>query len=207
MILRHLRRGCTDDRGVRLLHRLPTDGERAVLTRRQAALEIAATPAVPQECAVAIAQMLAGFPSYRAAGEDFEIMATQYATVLRRYPAWAIRAACGEISSGRLIGDEVLGLNPAFPPSAQQVAVVTAREVRALERELAEVREVIAGRVEDQAPRPTQAEIEAKLGRSIGRPPSGLLAPLSADRIAALNADLAGRRARNAQQESAEGSA
>lgn len=194
-ILRVVRRSCADDDGVWLLYRLPSEDERAALVRRQAALEIAATPALPHESAVAVVQMFSGFPSYRAGEADAEMMATQYATVLRKYPAWAIRAACDEISSGRLVGDEALNLNPAFPPSAEQVAIVTAREVRALERELVEVREVLTGRVEDHHPRPTKEEIEAKLGRAIGTKPAP--AALPPDRAKVLKADLAERRARN----------
>ena len=61
--------------------------------------------------------------------------------------------------------------------------------------------------------RPTKAELEAKLGRPLGHPPSGHLAPIKPiaaaaidpARIQALTEDLARRRARNEQAQSGEG--
>ena len=206
-VLRDLRRGCTDDHGRRLLRRLPNESERALLVRRQHTLEIAATPGDAEESAVAVAQMLSGFPSYRSGDGEAEITLTQYAHALREFPIWAIRSACDEISRGKLAGDEAIKLNPAFPPSAEQICIVTRREVRAMEHELAEVREVLAGKIEDGRPRPTQAEIEAKLGRPIGhgRPPSGRLAPIGppprgdGGHAARVAADLAARKTSSEQ--------
>lgn len=192
-----MRRGATDDKGVRLLNRMLTDDERALLVRRQHMLEIAGTPATADESTFEIQKMLSGFPSFRAGEAESAVIEVQYASVLRQFPVWAIRDACAEISSGRLVADEVLSLNPAFPPSAEQVAIVTRREVRAMERELAEVQEVLAGRVEDAVPRPSRAEIEAKLGRQ----PAPRREPMTDQRCSNIAADLAIRRSRNEARE------
>ncbi len=99
---------------------------------------------------------------------------------------------------------------PAQPSEVREACEDLMQPIRAAKRwnDIAAEQEAERQRFEGARARaPTQAEIEAKLGRSIGRPPSGLLAPLSDDRRAALNEALARRRAFNAQQEGAEGGA
>lgn len=78
--------------------------ERAAVTARVAALEIALEPFADEEVAgveSAIAAMLGGFRSMRQTGENVEQTVAVIRAVLRhrRFPLWAIQQACMKIAA------------------------------------------------------------------------------------------------------------
>lgn len=199
-LLRALRRGCTDDDGVRLLTRSLTDDERSLLLRRAAYLEHAAAFASAKESAMEISGLLSRWPSARASGEEAQIIVAQYVSTLSAFPLWAIKRACEPGACA-----EIEGYNPAFPPSAEQLFLFVRNCVQGLERERAEIKETLSGRVEELLGKPSKAQLEERLRREIrGRPLRPVQLPGDGKHAQRVAADLAARRERNEGRVAAE---
>ena len=200
--------GLSEFRGVPVLRRALTEIERGALEKRASDLRQALAPVpddAPRPLAVkdAMMGMLGAFQSMQR--HDDMVAAGIVASYLENpavvtAPPWAVIEACKKVRTGKA------GLNPSFCPSEPEFAAVVEREIQPYCARLGEMTALLTARVDSPMPahqRPTAAEIEAKLGRTVGRAPSGRLAsiplrePMTEQRRQALRADLAARKARN----------
>lgn len=167
--------------------------EKAIIQKRNTDLEGGLIPFMPEqrdEVRSALHAMLGGFRSLRETGDDAETAVEVLLAVLREFPAWAIDETCLRIAQCDIAIDPPLDRRWA-PSDAQIHACVTAI-IRPYRDTLRAARALLAAQVATPEPqRPSRAEIEAKLGRSIGEAQS-VNDGKHAQRVAA---DLAARKA------------
>src|ERR1700722_10295637 len=91
----------------------------------------------------------------------------------RSQPHWAIVKVCRMVRLGKA------GLPPAYCPTEAEFNLLIDREVAYYERALAKALKVLDAKVRPpDPPKPTRAEIEAKLGRPIGEAKAEMKAPV-----------------------------
>lgn len=186
------------DHGPRSVIRELTGHERALVGGRAEALREALRPFQASEQGrvnAEIAAMLGGFRSMRQQDEDVAATVEVARHVLREFPLWAISRGC------LMIAQRKTDLDRKWPPNDGEIYGVVEDVVEHFRKRLASAEALLAAPVEPPEPvRPTQAEIEAALGRPVSSVPSGLPEKPAwhgdgkhAQRV---EADLAARRAR-----------
>lgn len=111
----------------RELRRDLTEGERALVAGRSAALEAALRPHSSSDVAGIEAQLAAMFSGFRALRQNTEEAAAMVRItrhVLRDFPAWAISRACMRVARGQA------GLNRNFAPNDAELHAVVADVVK-----------------------------------------------------------------------------
>lgn len=184
------------ENGSRAIIRALSASEEAALENRAAELRaglVAMQREQRDDARAALHGMLGGFRSLRQAGEDAETAVEVLLAVLREFPAWAIEDACLRIAQRRADCDPPL--DPRWAPSDGQIYEIVDRIVKHYRTTLTATQALLAAPVEvPQEPRPSRAEIEAKLGRKIGDPPA---APeIDGKHAMRVAAELAERKAR-----------
>jgi hypothetical protein len=153
------------------LRRALTVDERSTLERRAVELQ-RATASPPESTKRKLTDALLGIlPQGLDEETSFGIAAAYFETV-GKYPPWAIVEACLRIRRGEAKSEPGQTL--------EQTLNITIRDlVASFSKQLDRTQQLLAAPVAAlPARRPTQAEIEAKLGRSLGYPPSGRLASI-----------------------------
>jgi hypothetical protein len=190
----------TGSNGVAELRRPLTDDERGTLARRVSELLSALAPWPKQsgdELKGEISLML-NVPANRGLDERAAMgFVLQYLQLCRNRPHWAIVKVCRNVRLGKA------GLSPAYCPTEAEFNRLIDQEVAAFERALRRGRAILEAKaLPSDPPKPTQAEIEAKLGRTIsGAEEKESEARPSADagdgnHAARVMAELAARKAR-----------
>lgn len=155
--------------GKRSIVREFTDAERAAVQRRHTELSQGLEPYLPQQrdrIRAPLHAMLGGFRSLRESGEDAETAVEVLLAVLRDFPAWAIEEACMRIARRDIDIDPPL--DRRWAPSDSQIYAVVTAIVQPFRKALATAQALLDAPVAlPPAPRPSRAEIEAKLGRSV----------------------------------------
>jgi hypothetical protein len=140
--------------------------ERTALQRRAGELRSALAPWPPSsrdELEGEVSLML-NVPANRGLDETAAMgLVAQYLQLTRTRPHWAIVKVCRMVRLGKA------GLPPAYCPTEAEFNLLIDREVGHYERALAKGQKVLDAKVHPpEPPKPTQAEIEANLGRPIG---------------------------------------
>lgn len=177
---------------VRQIRRPMAPAERSIVEARACALETALTPFADRDqdqVTADLAAMLSGFRYMRQEGDAADAAIEVTIAVLREFPAWAISRACASIVRERI--------ERRYAPNDTETLDAVRAIVRPYRQAAEQARALLDAKVEVPAPpRPSRAEIEAKLGR-----PTGLRRdPMTEERRASLAADLAIRRSRNDAQ-------
>lgn len=171
--------GWAPSTGLREIVRPLRSDERQALQARAAELRPAlrpyTRPAEDDRVAQAVADMFSGFPSMRHSGEDAIGRVDSAMRALSKFPAWAIERGCRSIQQNgyETVQNDVVKTERHWPPSDPEIC----RTVTAVEKihraALTSAEALLAAPVEqeDDAPKPTLEEIEAKLGRSLGSRP------------------------------------
>lgn len=191
------------DVGERQIARPLRDDERTILIQRRNALELAMAPYVrPEqndEVAAVISDMFSGYSSMRHSGEDAVGRVMCVMDLLREFPAWAIKQACASIHRNGfervqwIDRDKTTRIEKIWPPTDAEIVECVERTVRLRRQALKSACALLEAQVELPAPpieRPSKAEIEVSLGRSID-PPSKIPDTDYAKRVAE---DLAARK-------------
>lgn len=162
----------------RKLRRAMGDAERLALERRAAeltpALEPFSRPIEDDRVVDALAQLFDSFRSMRERGENAVARISDAMRTLSDMPAWAIEEGCLSI---RRVGYEVredkqVRMETHWPPSDTEIHAVVANVVRLRKVALASACALLEADIEPApAPRPTRAEIEAVIGRPLGKYP------------------------------------
>jgi len=126
------------------LARALSERERAALSARAAAIEIALEPFGAGEVENVEAQLLAMFSGFRAMkqqGEDAEAMVAITRAVLHDLPAWAITKACLKIARGDA------ELDKRFSPNDSEIREVALAVVAPYRRALRDANELLEAEV------------------------------------------------------------
>lgn len=155
--------------GKRAIVRAFTDAELAAVQRRHTELSRGLEPFLPQQrdrIRAPLHAMLGGFRSLRESGQDAETAVEVLLAVLRDFPAWAIEEACIRIARHDIDIDPPL--DRRWAPSDSQIYAVVTAIVQPFRKALATAQALLDAPVAlPPAPRPSRAEIEAKLGRGV----------------------------------------
>jgi hypothetical protein len=168
--------------------------EREALDRRADELRraVAPAPASSRDTLLgAISGMLGAFPTMQRFDPATALaIAANYLWTVREEPHWAIARACDQVRANGA------GLNPSYCPSEPEFAAVVKRCVEAYRRQLRKTKALLRAKVDAPVPKLTKAELEAKLGRSIGERPERIPKPeLDGKHASRVMAELAARRA------------
>jgi hypothetical protein len=155
--------------GKRGIVRAFTESERGCVQRRLAELTSGLAPFLPEQrgqIRAPLHAMLGGFRSLRESGEDAETAVEVLLAVLRDFPAWAIEEACIRIARQDIDIDPAL--DRRWAPSDSQIYAAVSAIVQPYRKALATAQALLDAPVAlPPAPRPSRAEIEAKLGRAV----------------------------------------
>jgi hypothetical protein len=172
--------------------------ERTALQRRAGELHSALAPWPPSsrdELEGEVSLML-NVPANRGLDETAAMgFVAQYLQLTRTRPHWAIVKVCRMVRLGKA------GLPPAYCPTEAEFNLLIDREVAYYERALAKAQKVLDAKVRPpEPPKPTRAEIEAKLGRPIGEAKVEVKTPVRStpddgNHAARVMADIAARKA------------
>jgi hypothetical protein len=188
----------TGSNGEAELRRSLTLDERTKLERRDSELRSALAPWPPssREVLETEVSLMLNFPANRGLDETAAMgFVAHYLQLTRSRPHWAIVKACRMVRLGKA------GLPPAYCPTEPEFNQLIDREVAYYERALAKARKVLDAKVRPpDPPKPTRAEIEAKLGRPIGEAKAEAKAPVRStvddgNHAARVMADIAARKA------------
>jgi hypothetical protein len=160
----------TDTAGQVTLARPLSDTSRLALERRAHELQCAVAPYSDEhrdEVLGAISGMLGGFPSMQRYDQVAALgMAAAYAWTVRERPPWAIQHGCNLIRSGEA------GLNRAYCPTEPEFNQLAKRVAAPYVEALRRSRQLLKADVlPEPRPKPSREEIEAKLGRTLAKPP------------------------------------
>jgi hypothetical protein len=188
----------TDSKGAAELRRPLTVSERTALERRANDLRsaLAPWPMVNRVVLEAEVSLMLNFPANRGLDETAAMgMVAQYLMLSRDRPHWAIVKVCRMVRLGKA------ALPAAYCPTEAQFNLLIEREVADYERQLARTQRILDAKVlPADPPKPTLAEIEARLGRPLGEAPAEVKAPASVapsdgNHAARVLADIAARKA------------
>lgn len=185
------------EKGSRTIMRTLTAAERSAVQVRAANLDVGLGAFTPNQIEIvdcAIDAMFAGFRSMRQSGDSSAATTEITRAVLRPFPAWAIEQGCLKIARHQA------GLDPHWPPNDGEIYDVVAKIVAPYGTALVNARALLSAPVESPEPqRPTQAEIEAKLGRPISDGSRVSRPPVTDGKHAQrVMADMAGRKQQEA---------
>jgi hypothetical protein len=157
--------------GTPVLRRPFNDAERSALERRIWELRCALTAFESRDREAlgrAINGMLGAFPMMQRFDQVAALsMARAYLSLAEGRPYWAIVKACQMVRLG------TAGLNSGFCPSEPEFNTLVGRLVEPYVNALRRAESLLAATIEPPAPpRPTRAELEARLGRRLGPPSS-----------------------------------
>lgn len=180
----------------RQVRRSLAPSERALVIARAQCLEDALRPFGDHErdqVLADLAAMFSGFRYMRQVDEAADAALEITMAVLREFPAWAIGRGCAAIVRERI--------ERRFAPNDTEILDAVRAAVRPYREVERQARALLEAKVEPPAPpRPSRAEIEAKLGRQ----PAQRLTPMTDERRSNIAADLAVRRSRNEAREIAQ---
>jgi hypothetical protein len=163
----------------RSIARALTPGKRSVVERRHGELQAGLEPftaAEQNQAVAAISRMLGGFRALRHDDEKSAVAGLDgLRHVLSPFPLWAIEAGCLAIAGGEAV-IEGRRLDRRFPPNDSEVYGVVKEILRPYRAALdgaaalleAPVERNFTGSRTADPPKPTQAEIEARIGRPLG---------------------------------------
>ena len=137
----------------------PSPAERALLAARARDLEGALVPADPDvvQCAVA-AVKAAGFAA--SGGEEgARLSLSLFEQALAGFPEWAVSEACARVLRGEA------GIDPAYAPSAPQLAVLCRRIATPFRVEQARIAEILDAEVYPVASAEERAAMVAAFAR------------------------------------------
>lgn len=145
-----------DDGSPVALRRELTKDERRSLAARRLELDrvlrpVRAASEDMKRAAECIAQLFLGFPSMR--NIDAQGMVTAYVQHMSHLPLYAIRAACEDVTKGR-----VKGLDPDWPPTSVRLVEVANPHVAPQEEEITTITKALAGKVPEREPTPEERE-------------------------------------------------
>ncbi len=186
--------------GTPVLRRPFNEAERSALERRIWELRCALASFESGDSEAlgrAINGMLGAFPMMQRFDQVAALsMARAYLSLVGGRPYWAIVKACQNVRLG------TAGLNLGFCPSEPEFNILVGRLVEPYVNALRRAESLLAAKIDPPAPvRPTQTEVEAKLGRRLGPPSSPQLKPPAmpvgdGGHAARVMADLVARKAR-----------
>jgi hypothetical protein len=188
----------TGNDSVAELRRPLTLEERTKLERRDSELRsaLAPWPQSSRDVLEAEVSLMLNFPANRGLDEITAMgFVAQYLQLTRDRPHWAIVKVCRMVRLG------TAGLLTAYCPTEAQFNLLIEREVADYERQLARTQRILDAKVlPADPPKPTLAEIEARLGRPLGAAPAEVKAPASVapsdgNHAARVLADIAARKA------------
>lgn len=158
--------GETNADGRALLAFNPTGQQRQQMALRRDFLAKHLAPMPDGGIARVVTEMLAGFGSARAGGDEPKMVVTQYVKELRGLPGWAIARACSRFAQGQVGPDEVEGVNRGFAPSTAQVHTVARRIAQPHREERHKLHQALTGIVEHK-PTPEERQRVGALMRGL----------------------------------------
>jgi hypothetical protein len=187
----------TGSDGVAELRRPLQPAERTALQRRAGELRSALAPWPPssQDELEGEVSLMLNVPANRGLDETAAMgFVAQYLQLTRGRPHWAIVKVCRMVRLGKA------GLPPAYCLTEAEFNLLIDREVAYYERALTKAQKVLDAKVQPpDPPKPTRAEMEARLRPPVASASAEITAPaLSADdgnHAARVMADIAARRA------------
>lgn len=115
-----------DERGKMLIAAPLTADERAMIHKRMRVVAEGVTPAADRMLKNAVLELLSGMASTEREDVSAAVTVTQFVTVLRGLPYFAVKRACDRFASGMVTAEEIGGerVSRTFRPSTAQLRIV-----------------------------------------------------------------------------------